>query len=465
MVTATAIYARISQDRSGEALGVSRQIEDCRAEAERRRWPVAEVYVDDDISAYSGKVRPQYRRMLSDIGDGLIDAVIVWHLDRLHRQPRELEEFVDVCAAARLKNLATLHGEVDLGSGDGMLLARIMAAVAANESDAKSRRVRRKMDQRAQQGRPHGGSSRPFGYEPDKVTVRESEAQTIRDLAERFLSGESLASLARWLNSAGIPTSTGKRWRPGGVRSLLSSARISGQRTHRGEIVGPAAWPGIITPQHTAMIRSLLADPERRTNRTPRRYLLASMLRCGNCGTVLVAHPRNGVRRYVCKSGAGLLGCGRVSIDAARLEELISEGVLYRLDTPEAAAALAGTRNEHEAAWSLAESVAREEGQLDELAGLYSQRQITAREWIEARKPIEARLKQAKHKHARAQRSGQVEAMIGAGGELRAKWSGLNLDRQRAVVAAVLNYAIVRPYTAAGPSRFDPDRVEPIWRL
>lgn len=55
-----AVYARISQDRSGDELGVTRQLEDCRAEAERRGWTVAEEYVDDDVSAFSGRKRPAY---------------------------------------------------------------------------------------------------------------------------------------------------------------------------------------------------------------------------------------------------------------------------------------------------------------------------------------------------------------------------------------------------------------------
>ncbi|WP_255499967.1 recombinase family protein [Actinotalea sp. JY-7885] len=62
--TAVAVYARISQDRSGEELGVRRQLADCRVEAQRRGWAVAEEYVDDDLSAYSGKKRPAYERML-----------------------------------------------------------------------------------------------------------------------------------------------------------------------------------------------------------------------------------------------------------------------------------------------------------------------------------------------------------------------------------------------------------------
>ncbi len=79
------IYARISQDRDGDGLGVKRQLQDCRADALRRGWTVAEEYVDDDISAYAGKLRPAYERMVADIAAGRRDAVLVWHVDRLQR--------------------------------------------------------------------------------------------------------------------------------------------------------------------------------------------------------------------------------------------------------------------------------------------------------------------------------------------------------------------------------------------
>ncbi len=41
-----------------------RQVEDCERLVARQGWEVAERYVDDDVSAYSGRVRPAYRRML-----------------------------------------------------------------------------------------------------------------------------------------------------------------------------------------------------------------------------------------------------------------------------------------------------------------------------------------------------------------------------------------------------------------
>src|SRR5436305_14744324 len=94
------IYARISSDREGDQLVVGRQIEDCKGLAAERGWIVADLYVDDDISASSGKRRHEYERLLVDLRSGRIQGIVVWHLDRLHRQPRDLEAFIDLCDAA-----------------------------------------------------------------------------------------------------------------------------------------------------------------------------------------------------------------------------------------------------------------------------------------------------------------------------------------------------------------------------
>ena len=143
------IYARISSDREGEALGVQRQLADCERLAERKGWQVVERYVDDDVSAWSGRTRPQYDRSLDDLQTGVIDGLLVYDLDRLHRQPRELEAFIDLCQVLRLTNVASVSGDIDLTTSDGQFQARILGAVAKKESDDKSRRIRRKHGKRS----------------------------------------------------------------------------------------------------------------------------------------------------------------------------------------------------------------------------------------------------------------------------------------------------------------------------
>lgn len=145
--------------------------------------------------------------MLVDLADGARDAVLVHHVDRLTRRPIELKQFLDVLTAAKVRHVRFVAGgDLDIGNGDGLMVL----AVAADESATKSRRVKRKLEQNATAGLPHGGFRRQFGYAEDKINVVPAEAEVIRTLAERLVAGESLRSLASWLEAKGITTG---RWR------------------------------------------------------------------------------------------------------------------------------------------------------------------------------------------------------------------------------------------------------------
>ena len=109
-------------------------------------------------------------------------------------------------------------------------------------------------------------------------------------------------------------------------------------------------------------------------------------------------------------------------------------------------------------------ALARDRAQLEELARAYGERQITLPEYLAARKPIEARIEAAQRRITRATGTEALAPYIGQSGALRAAWSDLPLTRQRAIVAAVLDRAIVGP-GLRGRIRFDPDRIEPLWRV
>jgi site-specific DNA recombinase len=413
------IYARISSDRDGDNLAIGRQLADCEQLAERNGWQVVERYVDADISAYSGKPRPEYARMLEEIEAGVVEAVLVYHADRLHRHPRELEDFIDLCQRQKVK-LATATGETDLSTHEGQLIARIQGAVARKESDDKSRRIRRKHEELAQAGRLSGGGTRPFGYEADRRTIRPDEAATIRECARRALAGDSLRSLCLDLNDRGVPTVTGTPWKSQTLKRILVSARISGQREHRGDIVAKAEWPAIIKPGETQRLRAKLNDPDRRTNRSARRYLLTSLLRCHHCQGKLVARARDdGAKRYVCASGPNFGGCGKTTIVADPLEQFVVEAVLHRLDSPDLPGALNGSVSTDPAGEEWQTEVERAQEQLEELAQMWAEREITRGEWVTARAPIDKRLDTAKRRLAAINRSTELTPHLGNAKELR----------------------------------------------
>ena len=75
----TAIYARISDDRQ-EGAGVERQLQDCRALVKRKGWQPVVEFKDNDVSAFSGKLRPDYEAMLAKVKAGEFDRIVVWHI-------------------------------------------------------------------------------------------------------------------------------------------------------------------------------------------------------------------------------------------------------------------------------------------------------------------------------------------------------------------------------------------------
>jgi site-specific DNA recombinase len=443
-------------------LGIKRQLIDCETYAELKGWPVLDRYCDDDISAYSRKPRPEYRRMLEDIASGRIDAVIVWHLDRLHRNPRELEEFFETCERAHVTHLATVQGDVDLGTHDGKFHARIIGAVARKESDDKSRRATRKHLEIAQSGRWAGGR-RPYGFSDDRDLVPD-EVEIIREAARRLLAGETLMSVARDFNARQVPTARGKKWSGHTLKQIVIHPRLAGHRTLHERVVARAVWDAMLSEQDSQRLRAILTDPARTLTRTARRYLLSSLLTCRLCGAKLVSRPSRRRPAYVCATGPGFFGCGKISILAGTLESFITEAVLFRLDSPELTRALAHQPDANREAAELEVAIATDQAKLEELAGFWADGKIESAEYFVARKRITDRLNGLRARFARVDRNSSVRKLAGDAERLRAQWSDLNLHQRRAAITAILDHVIVGS-GVRGWNRFDPSRLEPIWRV
>ncbi len=476
MVQSAGIYCRISVDGAGDALGVKRQEADCRALAERKGWEVAEVYVDNDVGAWSGKPRPAYRRMLADVKASAIDAVIVYHLDRLTRRPLELEEFFEACDTAGVKDLACVTGDYDLASHDGQFLARILGAVARKESDDKSRRTKRKHLELAQAGSPVGGG-RPFGYEDDRVTVRPAEAALVREAGDRILAGDTLRSICTDWSARGVKPVKAAAWTPTSLRRVLTEPRWAGHRSlgRDGDILARDAWPAILDETTHRRLRTILLDSSRASNVNfrARSYLLTGFLHCGKCGTRMVARamqPKSSNadahrRSYVCSSGPNHHGCGGIRIVADPLEDLIVEAILLRLDGPGLAQAIRTQQTPPaSSATNEGEEIAVVEQRLDELAEMWATGEISRPEWLTARRSLESRLETARRAEARDARSSSLAPYVATEGALRAAWPDLGLDRCRAVLGAVIDRVTIAPAAVRGRG-FDPERVDVTWRV
>jgi DNA invertase Pin-like site-specific DNA recombinase len=460
-MTTVGVYARISDDREGAGLGVTRQEDDCRALADRRDWTVQEVYADNDTSAYRGRHRPAYERLLDDLRARKISGVVAWHPDRLHRSPVELERFIDVIEATGAVVATVQAGDLDLATASGRMVARIVGAVARHESEHKSERQARKHLELAQAGRATGGGARPFGFEADRVTPEPVEALVVAEMAARVAAGEPLRGIVADLNRRNIATTAGNAWSPTTARRLLLSPRIAGLREHRGEAVAPAVWPALVDRATWEALRRRLLDPTRATRRAARSYLLKGIARCRLCQARLIARPRSdGARCYVCATGPALAGCGKIRVLAEPLEDLVVAQVLTVLDGPglaEARRRQAGDRADVDA---VAVELADVERRLDDLADLFADGGVSRREWLRARRGLETRRDVLA---ARLAASGPSPLSVLDAGALDDAWQRLTFDQRHAIVAAVVEAVDVGP-AIRGRNRFDPERVAVEWK-
>lgn len=108
--------------------------QDCLRLAADLGWPIYDEYVDNAISAFSSKHRPNCERMPDDIRDRNVDAVVVYNFDRLTRQPTEFEEFNLILQSAGVSNVRFVTSDVQVGLSDGLFEARIRSAMAADKS-------------------------------------------------------------------------------------------------------------------------------------------------------------------------------------------------------------------------------------------------------------------------------------------------------------------------------------------
>lgn len=463
---AVGLYARISLDRQ-DGEGVDRQLADAR-QLVAKRWPDAQVveYVDNDLSAFHARRRPEYDHLLSDVTAGRLAVVVAYHPDRLYRHPADLESFIDAVQGAGADVATVQAGDVDLSTASGRMVARILGSVSRHESERIGERVSRAKRERATQGRPAGGGLRAYGLNADRSDLEPDEAEVLRTAADAILAGTSWSKVVRDLNDRGIVNVTGNAWTVGNLRRTLTSPHVAGLRSYKGEIIGQATWPAILDRGTWERLRAQAAT--RKRGRPPSdRHLLTGLVTCGRCGFPLWANQtRTGSYAYRCSPNATTKGrgCGKMSITAAPLEALVTAAALETVDTGRLSAAVERRRQQRDGA----PDIEGLEAELGALADDHGAGRITRAEWLRAREGLARRLDEARNAVA-------MEAGTAIGVDLvdlAERWPDLGTDRQREILRAMIDTITIRPAARKGSppmlegiGHIDPDRVDIDWRV
>jgi DNA invertase Pin-like site-specific DNA recombinase len=447
------LYLRISLDLTGEGLAIERQRQDCARIALERGWITVREYVDESISAFKrSKKRPGYDQMVADYKAGLFDAIVVWDLDRLTRQPRQLEDWIEAAEERSLK-LVTANGEADLTVDAGRMFARIKAAVARQESERKSARQTAAAKQRADKGRVPLGV-RLTGYTA-KGEVIEAEAVIVIEIFTRFYSGDSLKGIAKYLNERDVKTRHGGPWHSSSVRDILTNPRYAGRVYYNRRDFGttgdwtPAASVPIIDGHIFDAVNARLADPRRKLNKTgtDRKYLGSSVYQCGDCQHPMRSHYLGGKPGYRCPNG-------HVNRTAAPIDEAVTALVRARLGKPDVAGLVRAPANEEVS--GTAEELRRQRGRLNQVEQDYDSDLIDGKRYKEKRSKIEAEIAATEARLTVLTTGGEVAATLTAADPVEAYDMG-SLGVKQAVIRFFMTVELL--HVPQGRKRFDPETI------
>lgn len=455
MLTRVGIYARISEDRDNDEKGVTNQLENLRLYCEERGWEVRE-YKDNDISAKSRKLRPDYERMMSDGATGAIEKIVVFHQSRLWRNREERAEGIERLRRSRVILVSMRGPELDMRHAYSRSLAAMAGEFDTMESDLKSERVKLESDRRAEAGEWHGGTI-AFGLRGipiigddglrtgTRIDHHPVNAPLVREAARRVLAGESLYSVCRDWARRGILTQRGTNWRSSVLRSALITPSVVGIREHEGS-EHRVPWEPILDREQWENLRTLLLDPSREFKQPiagswEGKRALNGIVKC-TCGANYVAQRDRESPRLVCRQPGDTFS----SIKYHPLERFVLDLVLARLESPEFQAELA--RRE-------VDTTDRERVLRDELAALDARRrrigdavEVGAYTKAEAAARVndiartEHRLREEQAKLARSHVLDGVETVADA----LDLWESADVTRQRRFLASFISEVIVGPH-------------------
>jgi len=311
MTTPVAAYVRISSDPYGTGVSTANQLAEIETWAEANGFHVAEVFRDNDVSATSGKTRPEFERLMASDWT----TAVVWHQDRLLRLPTDLERVISRTPSLYVYQVQA--GPLDLATPSGQMSARVVAAVSAYEVQQKAERQKTSYLGAVKAGKYIGRNKR-FGQDNDG-TWREPEATAIREGAERLVAGKaSFNGLARDWNAAGLNTPRGNPWTRSNVRALYKSPVLMGKQDYKGVRYVLDPWTPLLDEETWEQVQSLMGTAQPGQRARSEKHLLSGLLKCGVCGTGLTSRFSGGGlnSKYQCGNPDAHVTISMVKADA-----------------------------------------------------------------------------------------------------------------------------------------------------
>ncbi|AUG28795.1 recombinase family protein [Microbacterium hominis] len=390
---------------------------------------------------------------------GEVDVIYVWKFSRTARQRLKWALALDrVDSAGGSIESATEQTDP---TPSGRFTRGMIGEMNAYQAELIGEVWRETHERRRRNGVPPTGGPR-FGYqrvdgryEPDPVT-----GPILADLYRWYLSGMGSAQLTRKLNELGVED---RRWTYQGVMGLLDSGFAAGLLGRTRPKLLPA-WER----EYTEGIHPPLIDMEtwhayvarrqqryRKQTRTPRRYLLTGLVRCGDCGSPMSGKVFDGRPTYVCSRSTTTDLVKRVTMVAWRVEKLVDEWLAVSADKYARAQAVEATRRKSTRTQTVANSIRRDiekqNDRLVRLSDLLIDKIMTAEEYRIKADEIQAR-KDALERRLSLAVVNPVQAAAPADlpDEIMQLWPTMTVEQKAGTLRPLIDRIVIYPAARRG---------------
>lgn len=286
------IYVRVSTaEQAKEGYSVGEQLERLTKYCEAMNWTIVAQYVDPGYSGADTN-RPGLKELIKAVEDGGIDKVVVYKLDRLSRSQKDTLALIEDVFLKNKTDFVSMNENFDTSTPFGIAMVGILAVFAQLEREQIKERMNLGKEGRAKEGKWHGGSTEPIGYDynvnDDMLYPNEYEQMQIRELRELFLQGTPLRTIETIFKEKGYTHKHGSTWDPKTMRRVLRSKLYLGYIVHNGELY-PGLHEATVDVETYDKVVAILDERAKRYKNSgvvPGAYTtyLGGLLKCKKCG-------------------------------------------------------------------------------------------------------------------------------------------------------------------------------------
>ncbi len=344
------VYARFSSENQRDE-SIDAQVRAINEYCEKNDIQVVKIFTDRAKSATSAN-RPKFQEMIKFCEDDTteISMVIVHKLDRFSRDKYDSAMYKQKLKLKGIRVVSVLEN-LD-NSPESLILESVIEGMAQYYSANLAREVSKGQKENALRALHNGGDA-PLGYDVafDKTyLVNEEEAQSVKIIFDRYISGYSYTNIIDELNSLGYKTKRGNKFGKNSLHGILSNEKYTGvyvfNKTQRKGVNGKrnghkqkdedeiikieGGMPRIIEKEVFQQAQEMMQKRKKApgSHKSTTFYLLTGLVRCGECGHMYQGNKRydsykNMYVSYRCGCRKQKRGCTNKEIKRDALEEFV----------------------------------------------------------------------------------------------------------------------------------------------